>query len=85
MNSPQKLLLKFSSAVITFCLVYAILSIFIYSDFLASLIPGWHTTIYPLSSVLRVAIFIGVSAILTSLLFSLILRFLTYLWLKIFP
>lgn len=83
MKSWHKILLNCVSAIITFCLLYQIVSIFIYNDYLASLIPGWHTTIYPKSGVLRITILIGFSAVFAYLIFKLILRLLTYFWLKV--
>jgi len=83
MNSRQKMLVNLLTAIVTFLLLYGVISIFIVNDYLNSLIPGWHTTLYNLSRNLRITILVSVSGIFAYILFKLIRQFLTFLWFKI--
>lgn len=79
MKNQNQLLLKCISLAATFGLLYVMVSIFIYDDFLNSLIPGWHKSLYSLNGVLRSTILAGLSAIVTYLLFVFIYRLLVYM------
>lgn len=79
------ILLKIISIIITFYLLYLIISVLIYNDFLNSVVPGWHQTVYSMGEVLRITILVGFAAILTYLLYTLIFKLLTFLWLKAYP
>jgi hypothetical protein len=83
MKSQQKIVLKFVSGIITLCFLYELVSTVFILDFLTSLVPGWHTTMYSSSDALRITFFIAIASVITSLLFLLMYRLLTYLWLKI--
>ena len=85
MKTTHAILLKITSAIITFYLLYLIISVFIYNDYLNSLIPNWHTAIYTMSGALRITLLFGFSAVVSYTLFTLIFRFLTFLWLKAYP
>jgi hypothetical protein len=80
MTHRQKLLIKFVAAIVTFGILYELVAIFIYNDFLISLVPGWHTTIYRLNTPLRITILIGICSIITFVLFELMRLALTYIW-----
>jgi hypothetical protein len=85
MISRHTILLKIISIIITFYLLYLIVSVLIYNDFLNAIVPGWHQTVYSMGEVLRITILVGFSAILTYLLYTLIFRLLMFLWLKAYP
>ncbi|MDB5131640.1 MAG: hypothetical protein JWR02_1389 [Mucilaginibacter sp.] len=85
MISRHTILLKIISIIITFYLLYLIISVLIYNDYLNSIVPGWHKTVYSMGEVLRISILVGFSAILTYFLYTLILRLLMFLWLKAYP
>ncbi len=85
MASRHIILLRIISLIITFYLLYLIISVLIYNDFLNSIVPGWHKTVYSLGEVLRITILVGFSAIITYILHALIFRLLTFLWLKAYP
>ena len=85
MKTTHAILLKITAAIITFYLLYLIVSVFIYNDYLNSLIPNWHKAIYTMSGALRITLLFGFSAVVSYALFTLICRFLTFLWLKAYP
>ncbi len=85
MIKRHTILLRAISIIITFYLLYLIVSVLIYNDFLNSIVPGWHKTVYSMGEVIRITILIGFSAIITYLLHTLIFRLLTFLWLKAYP
>lgn len=85
MKTTHVILLKLTAAIITFYLLYLIVSVFIYNDYLNSLIPNWHTAIYTMSGALRVTLLFGFSAVVSYVLFTLVLKFLTFVWLKAYP
>jgi len=84
MNNWHKLLLRFITAIITFLLIYLLISSLIIKDFATSLEPGWHTTIYPFGGALSLTVVVLIFSLLTYLMFKYILRILTIIWLKIF-
>jgi hypothetical protein len=79
------ILLRVISLIITFYLLYLIVSVLIYNDYLNSIVPGWHKTVYSMGEVLRITILIGFSAIVTYLLHKLIFRLMVFLWLRAYP
>jgi hypothetical protein len=83
MKNQNQLLLKSISLAVTFGLLYVMVSVFIYNDFLNSLIPGWHKSLYRLNGALRTTILVGLSAIAAYLLFILVNRLLVYIQSKI--
>jgi predicted neutral ceramidase superfamily lipid hydrolase len=83
MKSWQKLLWKLLSLIITFCFLYEIISSIIITDFLSSLLPSWHTSLNSASESLRITALLSISTAFVYLLFKLIYRSLTYLWVKI--
>ena len=83
MKNRQKIILKITAAIITLGFLYELVSTVFILDFLTSLMPGWHTDIYSSPDALRITFFIAIASIITSLLFLLIYRLLTYLWLKL--
>jgi len=83
MKAQNQLLLKFISLAVTFGLIYVMVSVFIYDDFLNSLIPGWHKTLYNLNGTLRTTILILFSTVITYILFILIHKLLVYIQSKI--
>jgi uncharacterized membrane protein (GlpM family) len=83
MENRNNLLLKSISMATTFGLLYVMVSLFIYDDFLNSLIPGWHKSLYRLNGALRTTIIAGVSAVVGYFLFMLVYRLLVYLQSKI--
>jgi hypothetical protein len=85
MISRHTILLKIISNIITFYLLYLVISVLIYNDFLNAIVPGWHQTVYSMGEVLRITILVGFSAILTYFLYTLIFRLLMFLWLKAYP
>jgi hypothetical protein len=85
MKTTHVILLKIAAAIFTFYLLYLIVSIFIYNDYLNSLIPDWHKSIYTLSGALRITLLFGFSAIVSYVVFTLILRLLNFLWLRAYP
>jgi len=84
MKSRQKLFLKFLSVVLTFFFLYLLVSSVIFIDFLSSLLPGLHKTLYSSTESLRITAFICISTVIAFLLFMLIYGSLKYLWLKVF-
>jgi hypothetical protein len=85
MISRHTILLKIISIIITFYLLYLVISVLIYNDFLNSVVPGWHKTVYSMGEVLRITILVGFSAVLTYILYTLIFRLLMFLWLRAYP
>ena len=79
MSRMQNVLLKFLSGIITFFVIYLAVSSMIFMDFASSLLPGWHTTIYPFGGVLQLTIMIMVFATVAILIFRYVLKLLTYL------
>jgi hypothetical protein len=49
------------------CVIEILIALLIFSDFLLSIIPGWHTTIYPPATIIGAIV---ISAGLTILLYS---------------
>jgi len=84
MTDRQKILIKVIATLLTFGILYEMVAVFIYNDFLNSLIPGWHVTLYKLNRTLRDTILVSVSAVITYVLFKLIYAALAYAWPKLF-
>jgi hypothetical protein len=85
MKTTHSILLKLVAAIITFYLLYLLVSVFIYNDYLTSLIPNGHKALYTMGGIIRATLLIGLSAIISWGLFTLVLRFLTFVWLKAYP
>lgn len=89
----RRLLFQFLSAIITFFIVYLLVSSLFLKDFATSLEPGWHTTIYPprwrgptypFDNAFMFTLAILVSTLFVYLLFKYLFRFLTFIGLKVF-
>lgn len=85
MKNWQKFVLQLMTGTITFYLVYLLVGLIVVNAFPTSLEPGWHTTIYPFGGKLHFTIIIMSLAIFTYFLFKYVLKFVTYLWVKMFP
>jgi hypothetical protein len=83
MKNQNPLILKFISVAITAFLLYVMVAIFIYDDFLNSLIPNWHKTLYQWNGALRTTTLILVSGVITYVLFTSIYKVLVYVQSKI--
>ncbi len=84
MKSWHKLLLKLIAGIIAFVVIYECVGLIFFNDFTASLVPGWHTTIYPFGSNLSLTIIITCFTIFSYFLFKGLLKLVTYIWMKIF-
>jgi len=89
----HQLLFRLISGIITFLIVYFLVLSLLIKDFATSLEPGWHTTIYPpkwhatnypFGNAFMFTLAILISTLLVYLLFKYLVRFLTFIWSKIF-
>ncbi len=76
MTDRRTIVLHVLTAIITFAVVYEMVSLFLYNDYLTSLIPGRHASVYALGTVLRITLVVVTSSLITYVVYMLVLKFL---------
>jgi hypothetical protein len=89
MKKRQAFLLNFIAGAITFLIVYACIDAFLYfrwfiffTDLTTSMVPGWHTTIYPFKDILYLTIILVILSAVVAFLFKYLYKMITYFWTK---
>ena len=81
----RKLLFQLISGIITFFVVYGLVSFIFLKDFATSLEPGWHITIYPPKAAFNlIGINLTITIIVCSLLTCLIFKSILWILIKVF-
>jgi hypothetical protein len=87
MNFWHKLFLKSVALIITFFVLFKIVELEFCIDLITSFFPGWHTTIHWFNWLIvpfEFMFLVFIVSLSSYLLYKYVLRFLTYIWLKIF-
>ena len=85
MKVCQKVLIKLLAGIITFWMIYFLVSSFLFVDTVTSIEPGWHTVIHPFGTGLKLTVIILVVSLFIYLIFKYVSKLLIFIGSKIFP